>query len=152
MPDIPESVVTSLHEHEDHRFDTDEDQAGDHARLDAAFRAPRPPARDGASRQDERKSTTASVTSMALSSTGTYQVRGKVASGKSAPSTETSMMTAAASNASNPRPPTRFRCPTARPPGIARTGGIDIRAICVARPERKVKDLSRVVTNSYSVH
>ena len=101
---------------------------------------------------DERKSTTASVTSMALSSTGTYQVRGKVASGKSAPSTETSMMTAAASNASNPRPPTRFRCPTARPPGIARTGGIDIRAICVARPERKVKDLSQVVTNSYSVH
>src|SRR5436305_14460549 len=54
MPDIPESVVTSLHEHEDHRFDTDEDQAGDHARLDAAFRAPRPPVRDGDSSEDEK--------------------------------------------------------------------------------------------------
>src|SRR5256885_162904 len=38
------------------------------------------------------------------------------------------------------------------PTGPARTGGIDIRAICVARPERKVKELSQVVTNSYSVH
>ena len=89
---------------------------------------------------------------MALSSTGTYQVRGNVASGKSAPRTETSMMAAAASKASRPRAPIRLRCPTARPLGPARTGGIDIRAICVARPERKVKELSQVVTNSYSVH
>ena len=101
---------------------------------------------------DERKSTTTSVTTVALSSTGTYQVRGNVASGKSAPRRETSMMTAAASKLSNPRPPIRFRRPTARPLGTARTGGIDIGAICVARPKRKVKELSQVVTKSYSVH
>src|SRR5438874_2572572 len=101
---------------------------------------------------DERKSTTTSVTTVALSSTGTYQVRGNVASGKSAPRTETSRMAAAASKASRPRPPIRFRRPTARPLGTARTGGIDIGAICVARPKRKVKELSQVVTKSYSVH
>ena len=54
MPDIPESVVTSLHEHEDHGLDTDEDQAGDHARRDAAFRAPRPTVHDGDNSEDEK--------------------------------------------------------------------------------------------------
>ena len=54
MPDVPESVVTSVHEHEDHRLDTDEDQAGDHTRLDTAFRAARSPVEDGDKSEGEK--------------------------------------------------------------------------------------------------
>src|SRR5712691_8377652 len=54
MPDVPESVVTSLHEHEDHGLDTYEDQAGDHTRLDATFRAASSPVQDGDKNEDEK--------------------------------------------------------------------------------------------------
>ena len=54
MPDVPESVVTSLHEHEDHGLDTDEDQAGDHTRLDVAFRAASSPVQDGDENEDDK--------------------------------------------------------------------------------------------------
>ncbi len=54
MPDVPESVVSSLHEHEDHGLDTHEDQSGDHTRLDAAFRATSSPVQDGDKNDDEK--------------------------------------------------------------------------------------------------
>ena len=92
--------------------------------------------------------TTARVTTIAMSSAGTYQVSGRVRSGNSAPRTATSKRTVMLSKASRPRRPiVRSRAMT-RPPGAARTGGTDMPAICMAGREREVKELSRFVTKS----
>ena len=54
MPDVPESVVPGLHEHEDHGLDADEHQAGDHACLDPALGAARAPVSGGDKRDHEK--------------------------------------------------------------------------------------------------
>src|SRR5438132_14207706 len=99
----------------------------------------------------QRNRTTASVTTIATSRTDTYQVSGRVPLGISAASTETPARRAAPSRISAPRLPIGRSCGRTSPE-VRATGGTTIPAICVAAPQREVKELSQFVTNSDSVH
>src|SRR3989454_11415637 len=54
MPDVPESVVARLREHEDYGLDADEDQARDHTGLDPTIAAAGAPVDRGDKCQDEK--------------------------------------------------------------------------------------------------
>src|SRR5919204_3086941 len=99
---------------------------------------------------DDSVRTTRRVTTLALSSAGAYQVRGRLPCGSTAATNTTMVRPMAVEAAVRPREPMPSSRPATRPAGTVSSGGIDMPAIWMAVREREVKDLSQFVTSSDS--